>query len=122
MSTRPLLWITIGVGTLLHVTTGAQALKTGTIEVAQFGVPRDATYLFCVNGNCPERSIKHLQLLTGPALALTPMPTSSPADAPLIVPAKAADMHPPPRVSKKPIKRHKRPPKLSCPPLPSSSP
>lgn len=115
MTTRPILLISIGVGALLHVTTGAQELKTGAFEVAQFGVPREAIYLFCVKENCPERSIKHLQQFTAPALAQ--MPTSSTTGAPTIVPAKAADMQQPSRVIKKPIKRHRRPPKVSCQPL-----
>lgn len=118
MTTRPILWITIGVGVgvLVHAMTGAQELRTGTIEVAQFGVPREAIYLFCVKGNCPERSIKHLQLLAAPALPLMPTPTSQPVEAPMIVPAKAADMQQPAHVIKKPIKRHRRPPKVSCQP------
>jgi hypothetical protein len=29
-------------------------------DVVQFGVPRDAKYIFCDGPDCPERSIKHL--------------------------------------------------------------
>lgn len=29
-------------------------------DVAQFGMPRDAAYVFCDGGDCPDRSIKHL--------------------------------------------------------------
>ena len=116
MTTRPILWITIGVGVLVHATICAQELRTGAIEVVQFGVPRESIYLFCLKGNCPERSIKHLQLLAAPALPLMQTPTSQPVEAPMIVPAKAADMHQPTRVIKKPIKHHRRPPKVSCQP------
>lgn len=33
-----------------------------TFDVVQFGVPREARFVFCDGADCPQRSIKHLQL------------------------------------------------------------
>ncbi|CBW77291.1 unnamed protein product (plasmid) [Mycetohabitans rhizoxinica HKI 454] len=39
-------------------------------DVVQFGVPRDAKFVFCDGEDCPERSIKHLHIPPPPL----PMP------------------------------------------------
>lgn len=39
----------------------SQATPSGGFSgVVQFGAPRDAKFVFCNEGECPERSIKHL--------------------------------------------------------------
>jgi hypothetical protein len=39
----------------------SQATPSGGFSgVVQFGTPRDAKFVFCNEGECPERSIKHL--------------------------------------------------------------
>lgn len=48
-------------------TTGAQSLGQAReldrlFDVAQFGMPRDARFVFCDGEECPQRSIKHLQV------------------------------------------------------------
>lgn len=76
-----------------------------TFEVVQFGVPREARFVFCYGGDCPQRSIKHLQLppaapprLDEPAL---PVPESiQPAEN--LSPVNVSPPHQPPR--KKPSK------------------
>ena len=38
----------------------AQNPATATMEVSQFGMPRDAKFVFCSSDECPERSLKHM--------------------------------------------------------------
>lgn len=56
---------------LLTGTASAQSLGQPdsldqTFEVVQFGVPREARFVFCYGADCPQRSIKHLQLPPAP--------------------------------------------------------
>lgn len=56
-------------------------------EVAQFGIFRDAKFVFCDSGDCPERSIKHLYV--SPPLhvqeeLIMPAPQSIPAPLELL--------------------------------------
>lgn len=56
---------------LLTGTASAQSLgQPGsldqTFEVVQFGVPRETRFVFCDGADCPQRSIKHLQLPPAP--------------------------------------------------------
>ncbi len=51
---------------LLAGPVGAQSLDHSaaveqTFDVVQFGVPREARFVFCDGADCPQRSIKHLQ-------------------------------------------------------------
>lgn len=89
-------------------------------DVTQFGVPRDAKYIFCDGADCPERSIKHLHV---------PPPPPPPAPAPVVIP-QPQSIQPPVELSpakveapksapkKKPKKRAKPKVKYECKPVP----
>jgi outer membrane biosynthesis protein TonB len=88
-------------------------------DVTQFGVPRDAKYIFCDGADCPERSIKHLHV----------PPPPPPAPAPVVIP-QPQSIQPPVELSpakveapksapkKKPKKRAKPKVKYECKPVP----
>lgn len=86
-------------------------------DVTQFGVPRDAKYIFCDGADCPERSIKHLHVPPPPAPApvVIPQPQSIQPPAELS-PAKVEAPKPAPK--KKPKKRVKPKVKYECKPVP----
>lgn len=90
-------------------------------DVTQFGVPRDAKYIFCDGADCPERSIKHLHVPPppppAPAPVVIPQPQSIQPPAELS-PAKVEAPKPAPK--KKPKKRAKPKPKVKyeCKPVP----
>ena len=87
-------------------------------DVTQFGVPRDAKYIFCNGADCPERSIKHLHV-----------PPPPPPPAPVVIP-QPQSIQPPVELSpakveapksapkKKPKKRAKPKVKYECKPVP----
>ena len=86
------LWVAFAV---LAAGTFAQAQSLGepaavkrTMDVAQFGMPRDAKLIFCDSQDCPERSTKTLTLLN-PVLAplAPPPPPAVSAVVPALVPA-----------------------------------
>ena len=88
-------------------------------DVTQFGVPRDAKYIFCDGADCPERSIKHLHVPTPPAPAPAPvvMPQPQSIQPPAALsPAKVEAPKPAPK--KKPKKRVKPKVKYECKPVP----
>lgn len=118
MTMRPSFLITIAFSSLVNAAAFAEERAARPFEVVQFGVPQEATYLFCATGNCPERSIKHLLLLTAPAQPSAQTRSSRPAEAPMIVLAKREEVHQATRVGKKPIKRKRTASKISC--MPSS--
>jgi hypothetical protein len=90
---------------LLTGTAGAQSLgQPGSLEhpfdVVQFGVPHDARFVFCDGTDCPQRSIKHLQLPPAPPPRIDepalPVPDSiQPAEE--LSPVNVAPPHKPPR-------------------------
>lgn len=88
-------------------------------DVTQFGVPRDAKYIFCDGADCPERSIKHLHVPPppppAPAPVVIPQPQSIQPPAELS-PAKVEAPKPAPK--KKPKKRVKPKVKYECKPVP----
>lgn len=87
-------------------------------DVTQFGVPRDAKYIFCDGADCPERSIKHLHVpppAPAPVPAIIPQPQSIQPPAELS-PAKVEAPKPAPK--KKPKKRVKPKVKYECKPVP----
>lgn len=87
-------------------------------DVTQFGVPRDAKYIFCDGADCPERSIKHLHVpppAPAPVPAVIPQPQSIQPPAELS-PAKVEAPKPAPK--KKPKKRVKPKVKYECKPVP----
>lgn len=89
-------------------------------DVTQFGVPRDAKYIFCDGADCPERSIKHLHVPSpppAPVPAVTPQPQSIQPPAELS-PAKVEA--PKPAAKKRLKKRAKPKPKVKyeCKPVP----
>jgi hypothetical protein len=55
------------------------------LDVAQFGVPRDAKYIFCDGQDCPDRTRKTLTspqpLPTAHAVVVPPQPQSMPLPA-----------------------------------------
>jgi hypothetical protein len=88
-------------------------------DVVQFGVPRDAKFVFCDGEDCPERSIKHLYV---------PPPPPSPAVQEPVVPAPQS-IQPPAELSpakvpakNKPIKKKRKKPavKYECKPVTSA--
>lgn len=77
-------------------------------DVVQFGVPRDTKFVFCDGEDCPERSIKHLNVPTPP-----PPPVKAP-----VMPAPQS-IQPPEELSqakvpanKKPLKKKRRKPAI----------
>ena len=90
---------------LLASPAGAQSLDqpasvVQTFDVVQFGVPRDARFVFCDGEDCPQRSIKHLQLPPAPPPKLDesvqPVPQLiQPAEA--LSPVNVTPRHKPPR-------------------------
>lgn len=89
-------------------------------DVTQFGVPRDAKYIFCDGADCPERSIKHLHVPSpppAPVPVVTPQPQSIQPPAELS-PAKVEA--PKPAAKKRLKKRAKPKPKVKyeCKPVP----
>ncbi|OGB71970.1 MAG: hypothetical protein A2486_01275 [Burkholderiales bacterium RIFOXYC12_FULL_65_23] len=105
---------------LLAGPAGAQSLSQSasvgqTFDVVQFGVPRDARFVFCDGADCPQRSIKHLQLPPAP----TPKLDESVQPVPqLIQPAEAlSPVNVTPR--HKPLKRKPRKPgvRYECKPV-----
>lgn len=87
---------------LLAGPAGAQSLAppasvVQTFDVVQFGVPRDARFVFCDGEDCPQRSIKHLQPLPSPA------PVQSPGIEELVLPV------PPPRQAHGKVARPHKP-------------
>ena len=105
---------------LLAGPAGAQSLSQSasvgqTFDVVQFGVPREARFVFCDGADCPQRSIKHLQLPPAP----TPKLDESVQPVPqLIQPAEAlSPVNGTPR--HKPLKRKPRKPgvRYECKPV-----
>lgn len=105
---------------LLAGPAGAQSLSQSvaveqTFDVVQFGVPREARFVFCDGADCPQRSIKHLQLPPAP----TPKLDESVQPVPqLIQPAEAlSPVNVTPR--HKPLKRKPRKPgaRYECKPV-----
>lgn len=90
---------------LLAGPAGAQSLSHSasvgqTFDVVQFGVPREARFVFCDGEDCPQRSIKHLQLPPAPTPKLDesvqPVPQLiQPAEA--LSPVNGTPRHKPPR-------------------------
>lgn len=71
-----------------------------TFDVVQFGVPREARFVFCDGADCQQRSIKHLQLPPAPTPKLDesvqPVPQLiQPAEA--LSPVNVTPRHKPPR-------------------------
>lgn len=88
-------------------------------DVTQFGVPRDAKYIFCNGADCPERSIKHLHVPPPPPPAPVVIPQPQSIQPPVeLSPAKVEAPKPAPK--KKPKKRAKPKPKVKyeCKPVP----
>lgn len=88
-------------------------------DVTQFGVPRDAKYIFCDGADCPERSIKHLHVPPPPAPA--PVPVVIPQPQSIQPPAELSPAKveaPKPAPKKKPKKRVKPKVKYECKPVP----
>ena len=92
------------------------------MDVSQFGVPRDAKYVFCNGADCPERSTK-----TVPApKAAAPAPVITRPVAPVVPPQATqppaelsrAKVEPPPKAKaaapKKKAVRKKRPVQAGC--------
>lgn len=89
-------------------------------DVTQFGVPRDAKYIFCDGADCPERSIKHLHV-PPPAPAPAPAPVAIPQPQSIQPPAELSPAKveaPTPAPKKKPKKRVKPKVKYECKPVP----
>ncbi len=42
--------------------------------VEQFGMPKDARYVFCQTNACPQRSLKHLALPVAPKMEVPATP------------------------------------------------
>lgn len=73
-------------------------------EIQQFGVPRDAKYIFCDSGDCPERTAKHLHIPTSKPPAVMPAPQT--IQPPIITEAKE-----PPKPRKAKAQKQKQKPK-----------
>lgn len=90
------------------------------LDVTQFGVPRDAHYIFCNGDDCPDRSIKHLYVPPPPAppRGVEPAPQTMPI--PNLSRAKDAEPTPAPApVQKKQKPKRKKPAvKWDCKPVP----
>lgn len=85
-------------------------------DVTQFGVPRDAKYIFCDGADCPERSIKHLHVPPPPPVPVV-IPQPQPIQPPVeLSPAKVEAPKLAPK--KKPKKRVKPKVKYECQPVP----
>lgn len=102
--------------TLIDATQAPKAM-----DVSQFGVPRDAKYVFCNGADCPERSTK---TVPAPKVA-APTPVITRPVAPMVPPQATqpppelsrAKVEPPPKAKaapkKKPV-RKKRPVQAGC--------
>ena len=86
------------------------------MDVAQFGMPRDAKLIFCDGQDCPDRTVK---TLTSP----TPVMAPPPQPAPVVIP-QPQSMQPPAELSpakvtlptkhKKKAAPKKRVPRMDC--------
>jgi hypothetical protein len=98
---------------LALVAAGAPSIQAQTLnqpnpierlsDVTQFGVPRDAKFVFCDGDDCPERTIKHLYVPPPPP---PPVPDVTPAPQSVQPPATLSPAKDEP--AKKPAKK-KRP-------------
>ncbi|MEN9905441.1 MAG: hypothetical protein RLZZ555_2006 [Pseudomonadota bacterium] len=102
-------------------TAGAQSLgQTRELDrlfdVAQFGVPREARFVFCDGEECPQRSIKHLQVAPAQSPRFEqpelPVPESELPEEE----SPRVQVPPKPRPLKK--KRSKPPVRYECKPVP----
>lgn len=94
-----------------------------SMDVVQFGMPRDAKFVFCSNEDCPERTLKHVDT-PPPQPAAMPIRTSvAPARLPVAAPVTLTPVLDPAPVAKKevvkkkPKKRKKRAVKYECKPV-----
>ena len=111
---------------LLAACTLAQAQSLGdpapinrVMDVAQFGMPRDAKLIFCDGQDCPDRTVK---TLTSPTPVMAP-PPPRPPPVPVVTP-QPQSMQPPAELSpakETPLKKHKkkaapkkRAPRIDC--------
>jgi hypothetical protein len=96
---------------------GDSAAVNRVMDVNQFGVPRDAKYIFCDGQDCQERTTKTLMApKLAPATApvvLIPQPQSVQPPAEL----SRAEVGPPKKSVKKRPARNKRTVKLDCRPV-----
>lgn len=83
-------------------------------EIHQFGVPRDAKYIFCDSGECPERTAKHLHIPSPKPPVVMPAPQT--IQPPFITEAKEVPTKQKATPHKPKPKRKKRPAKVACAP------
>lgn len=93
---------------------------TQIVEAAQFGVPRDAKFVFCDGEDCPARTLKHLEIpLPSAPLAPAALPAPLSHPAPSFSTLQAELPKPPAPKQKKPKKKRNkhhvaRKPKTDC--------
>ena len=85
--------------------------------VEQFGMPKDARYVFCQTNACPQRSLKHLALPVAPTMEVPAPPivllkSQAPEEMVLISPAPKLRTKP----IHKPLKRRKPKVDIECKP------
>ncbi|MFN7883705.1 MAG: hypothetical protein ACK5PF_11925 [bacterium] len=91
------------------------------LEISQFGLPRDARYVFCDTGECPARSTKSFTVAPIARVATAPAPPqpASPPSAPVAETLSHAKVQTPTLAPKtKPTTAPKRrPATCDCPPV-----
>lgn len=113
---------TLVVATWIVAHANAQVLtQSGPVDqpywVEQFGMPKDARYVFCQTKACPQRSLKHLALPVAPKMEVPAPPivllkSQAPEEVVLMSPApklRAKPIH-------KPLKRRKPKVDIDCKP------
>lgn len=81
--------LVFGPGAALGAALGEPNPVERLMDVTQFGVPRDAKYVFCNGEDCPERSIKHLDT-PRPGRAVAPAAAGAVPAGPLTPPTANA--------------------------------
>jgi len=91
------------------------------LAVTQFGMPRDTKFVFCEGVDCPERSLKHLNI---PPLAQAhsppPRELEPAAQSPPLTQPEAEAQKPASKAIKKKPARKKRRIKCDCKPIPEA--
>ena len=114
--------MTLAVAVLIVSHANAQVLThSGTSGqsywVEQFGMPKDARYVFCQTNACPQRSLKHLALPVPPKMEIPAPPIVLPKSQ---APEEVVLMSPAPKLRAKPIhkplKRRKPKVDIDCKP------
>jgi hypothetical protein len=97
--------------TLIDPTQAPRAL-----DVSQFGVPRDAKFIFCNGEDCPERSTKTMATLkpAAPVIAVPLAALPQPQFVQLPVELSRAEVAPAKPSIKPAVRKKKRPAPLGC--------